>query len=817
MNGRSNFRSTGDDSRERLFSSGGELARLCREKDWSNTPLGPTESWSASLRVTANLVVAAPVSMVVLWGPQLVQIYNDGYRDVMGAKHPGGLGQPTSECWPEVWEFHGPLCKGVVDEGRSFTFDNQRLIIERNGHPEETFFTLGYSPVFDDAGAVGGVLVTVVETSAAVERARSEAALRDSEERLRVALEAAELGTWDLDLTNDTASIRSLRHDQIFGYEKHQPDWGQNVAVRHMLPEDRPIAERAFARAAETGVLSFEARVRWPDGSVHWIAPLGRTYYDDEGRPTRMTGVVADVTERKGAEEARRESEERFRQLADVIPHIVWRTDPNGAFEFNNRRFTEYTGAAPGSMTVHEYAARHVHPDDVAAMLSVWQEALRERQPFLIEHRLKSAAGEYRWFVTSAVPQLDERSGDTLHWFGTTTDVHSQKAEVALRSANVRLVESDRQKDEFLAMLAHELRNPLAAIGNTVKVLEASLERPRHQRHLDILNRQMDTLRGLVDDLLDVSRITRGLVELKQIRVELASVANNALESVQALMDEKRHEVSVTLPRKPMEVIGDPVRLEQILVNLLTNAAKYTDSGGHVALRLERHGDCVELHVSDNGIGIPQEVRERIFELFRQAERGMARSEGGLGVGLTIVRSLVELQGGSIEAKSRGLGKGAEFVVTLPLAPPEKTAAKPVAAPPAAVESSKRVLIVEDNEDIAETLAQLMAFSGHETAVVHDGLTALKAAEEFDPEVALLDIGLPGIDGYEIARRLRRNPRTQSAALAALTGYGQSGDIERARSAGFDQHFTKPVDLAALQAFISAARSREADDIKDPQ
>lgn len=562
--------------------------------DWSATPLGPVEFWPASLRTVASLVVASPSPMIVLWGPELVQIYNDGYRDVMGAKHPAGLGQSTRKCWPEVWEFNGPLYKDVMNGGKSFTFENQLLVLERHGYPEQAFFTLSYSPVADDVGAVSGVLVTVFDTTPEVERARTEAALSESEERLRIAMEAAELGTWDLDLTTDTASVRSLRHDQIFGYNEPQPDWGQQIAMRHMLPEDRPIAERAFARAAETGVLSFEVRVRWPDDSIHWIAPLGRTYFDKNGEPVRMAGVVADVTERKWAEEARRESEERFRMLADVIPHLVWRTDPQGYFEFHNRRFTEYTGESPEPMSTQEYAERHMHPDDVGPTLSAWEEALRERRPLLVEHRIRSAAGDYHWFISHAVPQCDERSGQLLRWFGTSTDIHSQKAEAALRTANTQLIESDRQKDEFLAMLAHELRNPLAAIGNTVRLLESVSEDPEIQRFLGILERQSGTLRGLVDDLLDVSRITRGLVELRHEPVDLAQVVDHALESVQGLMDEKQHELMMTLPRKPLAVTGDPVRLEQILVNLLTNAAKYTDSGGHIALRLERRGESAE-------------------------------------------------------------------------------------------------------------------------------------------------------------------------------------------------------------------------------
>ncbi|MCW8193358.1 PAS domain S-box protein [Proteobacteria bacterium 005FR1] len=460
---------------ERVFSGDGELARLCRTKDWSATPLSAMDSWTASLRAAAGLVIGSPTPMVVLWGQDLIQIYNDSYRAVMGNKHPDGLGQPTRECWPEVWSFNAPLYEGVMYRRESFTFEDQPLVIERHGHREEAFFTLTYSPVLDDSGEVGGVLVVVHETTAKVERARVDQARRESEERYQLALEAADLGAWDLDLLTDTTSSRSLRHDQMFGYRELQAEWGREVATRHVLPEDRETFRQAFARAAETGVMSCEVRVKWPDGSIHWIAPLGRIYYDDQGRPVRMAGVVADITERVYLG-ALRESEERFRLMADALPQIIWVIDAQGKTEFVNRHWSRYTGEDTRPDTVRGIAESIFHPDDAEAVTARFAKAREDGSTFLSEHRIRSARGEYRWFLATGEPSRDPVSGEIVRWIGISVDIHDRKlAEATLRQA--------AELNAFRVSLENVLR-PLADPGNPGRRRRSARQRAQGEPRL---------------------------------------------------------------------------------------------------------------------------------------------------------------------------------------------------------------------------------------------------------------------------------------------------------------------------------------------
>jgi CheY-like chemotaxis protein len=418
----------------------------------------------------------------------------------------------------------------------------------------------------------------------------------------------------------------------------------------------------------------------------------------------------------------------------------------------------------------------------------------------MTEIRLGGVDGGFRCFIGHGVPwRLAD--GSVAGYIGTCTDITERK------QAEAAQADADRRKDEFLAMLAHELRNPLAPIRMALHMIRVRQREggALSERHLAILERQTENLGHIVDDLLDVSRVTRGKIELRKERVDLSSVVSRALDATRGLIESRRHDATTMLPAEPVHVLGDPVRLEQILVNLLANAAKYTDSGGSIAVSVRRTGAQAELCVRDTGVGIAPHMLDRIWHLFEQAERSLDRAQGGLGIGLSIVRNLVELHGGAVEARSPGLGQGSEFLVRLPIAPDDGVR-PPREAPNALVEGPPRsqtrarplrVLVVDDNVDAATTLGDLVRAQGHVVQVIHDGPAALAAAREHRPDIVFLDIGLPGMDGYEVARHLRAAGPCP-AKLVAVTGYGQAADRQRAAEAGFTQHLVKPAAPTAV-------------------
>jgi PAS domain S-box-containing protein len=403
-----------------------------------------------------------------------------------------------------------------------------------------------------------------------------------------------------------------------------------------------------------------------------------------------------------------------------------------------------------------------------------------------------------RFWSSGITTALRDAGGALIGYTKVKRDLtRSKRAEDALKQA-------DRRKDEFLATLAHELRNPLAPLRNSLYILQlTACDDPATERLCETMERQVNHLVRLVDDLLEVSRITRGKIELRKELVELAAIARNAIETSRPLIDAARLQLAISLPQEPLMLFGDPVRLAQVFANLLNNAAKYTNEGGQIWFMARSEAGEVIVSIRDTGIGIPGDMLPKIFDMFMQVDRATNRSQGGLGIGLTLVRSLIELHEGSITTQSEGLDKGSEFIVRLPLAKAEfEPRESPSDRGPEQVLPGRRILVVDDNVDSAKSLGMLLKYLGAEVQVAHDGRSALSTIERYRPDVVLLDIGMPGMDGYEVAKQVRQRNEFNQVVLIALTGWGQEEDRRRTRAAGFNHHLVKPADISALQSLL---------------
>lgn len=496
-------------------------------------------------------------------------------------------------------------------------------------------------------------------------------------------------------------------------------------------------------------------------------------------------------------------SEERFRFLAENIASMLWISALDGTITYANRRWLEYRGLTElpsGS----QWPDIEVHADDRERWLAEWRAHLDTGERFDIEARHRRYDGTYRWFLTRAAPRLGD-DGEMICWFGVTTDIHDQK------TMHQQLRDADRRKDEFLAVLSHELRNPLSPIRNAVQVMRlAGAENPQIVWCRDVIERQTEHLTRLVDDLLDVSRITRGKVRLQKETIDLGAVVASAVETNRQLIEAKKHVVSIETPETPVLVSGDPMRIGQVFANLINNAAKYMEVGGSIVVQVARDASdpfLATVRVRDTGYGIPAAVLPIVFEMFTQGDRTISDAQGGLGVGLSLVRSLVGLHGGTVEAHSDGAGRGSEFLVRLPALDRDGVRMPPPSSQlgaPRRSDAARVVLVVDDNQDSADSLAILLRTLGHEVHTASDGLAAIDGAERLRPDVVLLDLGMPRCDGYEAAKAIRQKPWGRSMVLVAQTGWGQEEDRKRTASAGFDLHMTKPIDIGALLRLIDS-------------
>ena len=555
---------------------------------------------------------------------------------------------------------------------------------------------------------------------------------------------------------------------------------------------------RRGRRRLKAGTLELEYRLRLPayNREPRWYLARALPVRDDSGKIVRWYGTTTDIHDRKLAEAALAESRERLRAALDASDTGTFRWDMvSDELDWDNN-LDRLFGLTPGvsARSLQEFI-RLVHPDDRQRVIDACQRSADEGADFEEEFRVVLPDGTVRWLFDKGRVYIGETG--SRYMAGACLDITKRhQKEDALRAA-------DRQKDEFLGMLSHEIRNPLAPMLYSVSVLERHLSDPVTRRPLEVIGRQVRRMIRIVDDLLDVSRVTQGKISLKRDRLLIGEVVAQAVEASRPLMEAHKHTVQLRNPDASLAVLGDIVRLGQVFENLLVNAAKYTPAGGVITVTVGRQNDDAVITVTDTGIGIDPAMLSKVFDMFAQVDTSLDRSEGGLGIGLTLVDRLTRLHGGTVEAHSDGLGFGSSFTVTLPLVVSDERTEKPDnGRTPAVV--PRTVLVVDDNVDAAETLATLLTMNGHRVHVLHDSQRAVTAARELMPDVMLLDIGLPGLDGLQVVRQIRSTPGLESLTVITATGYGREEDRARCFAAGFNDHLTKPLDIVDLERVLAS-------------
>jgi PAS domain S-box-containing protein len=750
-----------------------------------------------------------------------------------------------------------PLTRGFRD-AQSGTLDTSSLLLSRDD--VEIPIEYNATPMLDQEGALAGAVLVFHDVTA---QRWAENTMRLSEERRRLAAKAAMVGTYSFDFATGEAHLseefRTLWGSRSGGRVILDDEW-----IQGLPPGNRAAFMSAMAAARDAagdGQIDFEYRLMHQDGSVRWLSIKGNTEFSGTGadrRPLRAFGAVVDVTERKGREQEILALNRTLRAVSDSDKALMRaQSASEGDFLVEVCRIiTEDCGHAMvwiGFADLDE--ARSIRPVASAGVDKVYLEqmrlswadtergrgpagvAIRTGEPALcrdmttdpafgpwrdaaLERGYRSAvvlplleggrafgaitiySREPDAFPEAEVALLRELAADLAYGI----QIHRLRAEHA--KAGEALAAASRRKDEFLAALAHELRNPLAPIRNAARILtQRASDDPELATLYALVDRQAGQMARLVDDLLDVSRLERGKIRLKRERLDFSSMASHAVEACRTLIDECRHSVEVLLPGEALEVDGDPVRVEQMVCNLVTNACRHTPPGGRIRVAVERDGAHAVLRVRDNGVGMTPEVMAHMFEMFYQAEHGLVHQEEGLGVGLTLVRTLAELHGGSVAAASDGLGKGSEFTLRLPALEPAERPVQAQAPEPSAVPKPgadpKHILVVDDNQGVVTTVKMLLGACGYRVSTAATGAAGVKQATKLRPDLALVDLGLPDMTGLEVAARIRAELGS-AIRLIALTGFSRECDIAAALAAGFDQHLVKSADPRELLAAVDA-------------
>jgi PAS domain S-box-containing protein len=753
------------------------------------------------LRVTLNSIGDAVITTDV---QGRVMYLNAVAETVTGWSNADARGRALDEVFNIISEetrekVESPASRALRD-GVVVGLANHTILIRKNG--EECPVDDSAAPIRSEQGQVSGCVLIFrdvsekrsleIQNAKRLVAARLLAAIvRSSEDAIISKSLDGTIQTW-----NSAA-------ERLFGYTADEAI-GKNITM--LLPTDRLLEEDEIIANLKAGrrIEHFETERRRSDGQLVPVSLTISPIVDDDGNVSGASKIVRDITARKLADDER----EKFVTLIENSTDFIGLCDPDGIPFFVNRAGLKMVGLEDVEAARKVNLSEFFFPEDRDMIVNDFLPKVVEAGHGEVDVRFRNfKTGEPRWMAYKVVV-LKDAAGNTVGFATVSQDMtERRRMEDDLRKLADDLSEADRRKNEFLAMLAHELRNPLAPISNAVSLLRTNRDPSDPSMAFaasEMLQRQVGQMTRLVDDLLDMSRITQGKIELRNERVELAPIINQAVEAVRPLYSNMNRELTVSLPVAPIYVNSDSARLAQVIGNLLNNACKFTETGGRVAVSLETVGDDAVVRVRDNGIGIAAEEIPHLFDLFAQVDTSLERSQGGLGIGLTLAKKLIEMSGGSIEALSEGLGKGSEFVIRLPLdTSAERAMSAASAKRTTSADGGYRVLIVDDNIDGAESMAMLMRLRGHEAFLAHDGLEAVEAAERVEPDAILLDIGLPTLNGYEVCRRIREKPSGKDIVLVAVTGWGQQEDRNRSKEAGFDTHIVKPVDHDALIALLN--------------
>jgi PAS domain S-box-containing protein len=659
--------------------------------------------------------------------------------------------------------------------------------------------------------------ISIVEDISA--RKQAESHLRESDERLSLALKAAGLGIFEWDVQADRAVWGNERMYEIFGHTRADGALSKAQLIeRFVHPDDADALERALAGGMASGrPFHTTYRIRRRDGALRWLDLVGH-FLPADGGPVRMIGVLTDNTEQHLAKETLRASEERFRIMADTAPVMIWISGTDKLCTFFNKPWLDFTGR-PLEAELGNGWTEGVHPEDLKHCLETYDAFFEMRRPFRMDYRLRRHDGQYRWIFDQGVPRFSS-SGEFLGYIGSCVDITERKQAEAEReklaeeqAARAAAEAASRSKDEFLAMVSHELRSPLSAILSYAQLLRVGpVDVDAINRVVTVIERNAKAQIQIIEDLLDSARITTGKLRIELGVIDLVPVLEAALDTVRPAATAKGVTLVLDCEPKPSEALGDPTRLQQIVWNLLTNAIKFTPEGGHVSLAMRHDAGQIRIIVSDTGKGIEPGFLPFVFQRFSQTDTSSARRSGGLGLGLSLVKDLVELHGGAISAKSEGVGRGATFTVTLPARQPGSVVSPPTEASSADILSDcttslkdVSVLVVDDEEDVRMALSDALGQCGAQVTAVASGAQALAALANPPgnrrPDVLIVDISLRDEDGYTLLKKVRSHQAERhddDIPVIALTAYSRGEDQLRALEAGFRMHLTKPIELAEL-------------------